>query len=100
MFALVVRFELKGEALEEFDSLTSETLRGIRQEEEGTIVYVACAVGDSPNSRVFLEVYRDRAAFDEHEAAPHVRRFLAEREHLVESFRVEFLNPIDGKLPT
>ena len=27
------------------------------------------------------------------------RRFLEERESMIESYRVEFLDPIDGKLP-
>ena len=99
MFALVVRFEIKPGSLEAFDRLTSETLRGIREGEVGTLLYVTCAVGESPQSRVFLEIYRDEAAFREHEATEHTRRFLAEREHLVDSFRVEFLSPLDGKLP-
>lgn len=100
MFALVVRFEVKPESLEAFDSLVAKTLRGIREEEDGTLLYVTCAVGDSPRSRVFLEIYRDEAAFSEHEANAHTRRFLAEREHLVDSFRVEFLHPLEGKFPT
>jgi quinol monooxygenase YgiN len=100
VFALVVRFEVKPESLEEFDTLVAETLRGIRRDEDGTVLYVTCAVGDSPHSRVFLEIYRDEAAFTQHEANEHTRRFLAERKHLVESFRVEFLRPLDGKLPT
>ena len=99
MFALVVRFEVKPGSLEAFDSLTAETLPGIREKEDGTVLYVTCAVGDSPQSRVFLEIYRDDVAFREHEENDHTRRFLAEREHLVESFRVEFLRPLDGKLP-
>lgn len=100
MFALVVRFEIKPGSLEAFDLLTSDTLRGIRESEDGTIVYVTCDVDDDPNSRIFLEIYRDRAAFQEHEANPHTRRFLAEREDLIESYRVEMLSPLDGKFPT
>jgi len=30
-----------------------------------------------PLQRIFYELYRDRAAFDEHESEPHTRRFLA-----------------------
>ena len=100
MFALVVRFEVKAESLGAFDTLVSEALRGIRAHEDGTLLYVTCAVGDSPHSRVLLEVYRDEAAFSDHEATAHTRRFLAEREDLVDSYRVEFLRPLEGKFPT
>jgi quinol monooxygenase YgiN len=100
LFALVVRFEVKAGSVAAFDRLTTETLRGIREDETGTLLYVTCAVGDDANSRVFLEIYRDEMAFREHEARPHTRRFLAEREPLIDSFRVEFLSPLDGKFPT
>lgn len=99
-FALVVRFEVKPDCLEAFDALTAETLRGIHSDEDGTLLYVTCAVGDGPHSRIFLEVYRDKAAFEMHESQPHTRRFLSERERLVDSFRVEFLVPVDGKRPS
>ncbi len=47
-----------------------------------------------------MEIYSDRDAFDTHEQSSHTRRFLAERETMIESYRVEFLEPIDGKFPT
>ena len=100
MFALVVRFELRPEAVDDFDSLTSRTLAGIRADEGGTLLYVAARIADAPCSRVFMEIYSDRDAFDTHEQSSHTRRFLAERETMIESFRVEFLEPIDGKFPT
>jgi quinol monooxygenase YgiN len=41
-------------------------------------------VESDPDARLFYELYRDRAAFDGHEAQPHTRRFLAERgEYLI-----------------
>jgi quinol monooxygenase YgiN len=39
------------------------------------------------------ELYRDRAVFEAHEQQPHTRHFLTEREHLVESFTVDWLRP-------
>ena len=53
----------------------------------------------APRERIFYELYRDRAAFNDHEAQPHTRRFLAEREPLLESKQVDFLVLSDGKLP-
>ncbi|WP_280496166.1 putative quinol monooxygenase [Nocardia farcinica] len=98
MFALVVKFHLidvnKAEA---FDRLVAETVQAIRDHEPGTLVYATHAVEGEPLSRVFYEVYRDRAAFDEHERQPHTRRFLDRRGEFIESFRVEFLAPAAAK---
>jgi quinol monooxygenase YgiN len=66
----------------------------IAAEEPGTLVYATHAVVDEPLARVFYEVYRDRAAFDAHEQAPHVIDFHARKEALLAgSPRVEFLRP-------
>ncbi len=98
MFALVVRFELRPDAVDEFDRLVAQTLTGIR-EESGTLLYLTSRVDDAPLSRVFVEVYADREAFDAHERTAHTQRFLSERESMIESYRVEFLDPVDGKFP-
>ncbi len=99
MFALVVRFEVKEESLGEFDELVSSTLQGIRSVEDGTLMYFSSAAPDDPCSRIFVELYRDEDAFHAHEEYPHTRRFLVARGDLLNSFRVEFLTPIDGKFP-
>jgi quinol monooxygenase YgiN len=98
MFALVVRFELRPEAVQAFDDLTARTLEGVR-EEPGTHLYAAARVPDAPLSRVFVEIYTDEDAFTAHERYAHTRRFLVEREPMIESYRVEFLDAIAGKLP-
>jgi quinol monooxygenase YgiN len=99
MFALVVRFEIFPDRLVEFDELVARTIPGIVRHEPGTISYVCCRVDNCETSRVFLEVYGDRASFEAHESTPHTRAFLSERTDLVESFRVEFLTPYAGKGP-
>jgi quinol monooxygenase YgiN len=94
MFALVVRFNLESEEkAAAFDALVADTVRQITDHEPGTLVYATHAVTDEPLARIFYEVYRDRAAFDEHEQQPHTRYFLEQRGQYVESFRVEFLTP-------
>ena len=98
MFALVVRFELRPEAVDAFDDLVARTLEGIR-DEPGTLLYLTSRVADAPVSRVFVEVYADQDAFAAHEQYAHTHRFLEEREAMVESYRVEFLDPGAGKLP-
>jgi quinol monooxygenase YgiN len=90
---LVVRFTLRPGREQDFDNLVATTVAAIDQHEPGTLLYVTHAVEDEPQTRVFYELYRDRAAFDAHEQQAHVRHFLAEREHLVETFTVDWLHP-------
>ncbi|AHH18120.1 putative antibiotic biosynthesis monooxygenase [Nocardia nova SH22a] len=93
-FALVVKFTLENETKAvAFDALVADTVRAIIDHEPGTLVYATYTVTDEPLARVFYEVYRDRAAFDEHERQPHTRHFLEQRGQYIESFRVEFLTP-------
>lgn len=102
MYGLVARFDLKDTgAAEAFDALVAETRELIRTAEPGTLVYAINKVDDAPLSRIFYEVYADRAAFEAHEGTSHVKRFLAERERHIANVRVEFLTPVGGKnLPT
>jgi hypothetical protein len=72
--------------------LVDGTLGLIRAREPRTVIYACHQVEGAPDSRIFYELYEDRAAFDEHEAGEHVKRFLAEREqYLGGPPRVEFL---------
>jgi len=102
MYGLVVRFDLKdAAAAQAFDELVAETGELIRTAEPGTLLYAINRVDDASLSRVFYEVYADRAAFEAHERTPHVKRFLTERERYIANVRVEFLTPVGGKnLPT
>jgi quinol monooxygenase YgiN len=97
-FGLVVHFALRdAAAATAFDRLVAETLVGIRAQEPGTLAYVVHTVPDEPGTRVFYELYEDRAAFDRHERQPHTRRFLAEREQYLSGVRVTFLRAESGK---
>ncbi len=97
-FALVVKFNLENEEkAAAFDALVADTVRAITDHEPGTLVYATHTVADEPLARVFYEVYRDRAAFDEHEQELHTRHFLEQRAQYIESFRVEFLTPAVAK---
>jgi quinol monooxygenase YgiN len=97
MYGLVVRFELRDGHEAGFDQLGAETVDQIEAHETGTLVYVIHRVDGAPHLRVFYELYRDEAAFQAHEAQPHVRRFLAERdEHLVGPPKVTVVRPGSG----
>jgi quinol monooxygenase YgiN len=97
-YGLVVRFVIKPGREQEFDDLVAATLVGLRDREPGTLVYTSHSVQAEPNLRVFYELYADRAAFEAHEAQEHVQHFLDARDELVESFTVDFLDLVDGKV--
>jgi quinol monooxygenase YgiN len=47
--------------------------------------------------RIFYELYRDKAAFEAHEASPHTRRYLDERDQYLASTEVDWLTLQTGK---
>ncbi|MFE2251204.1 putative quinol monooxygenase [Streptomyces lavendulae] len=98
-FGLVVRFSLHDqEAARAFDELCAATLEGIEREEPGTLSYVVHVPEGEPLVRVFYELYADRAAFDAHEAQPHTKHFLAQRDQYLAGVEVTFLDVIGGKV--
>jgi quinol monooxygenase YgiN len=60
-------------------------------------VYASHLVDGQPLQRIFYELYRDKAAFQAHEAAPHTRRYLAERDQYLASTEVDRLALQTGK---
>jgi quinol monooxygenase YgiN len=98
MFGLCVRFTCKDEAsAQAYDRLVAETVERIKADEPGTLVYACHRVEGEPLRRVFYELYRDKAAFDAHSGAAHVRRYLAEREQYLASTEVDWLTLQTGK---
>jgi quinol monooxygenase YgiN len=67
----------------EFDRLAEEAAEGVRTSEPDTLVYVIHVVPKAPMQRIIYEIYRNRAAFEEHERQPHIQRFVAERRSCV-----------------
>lgn len=99
MFALLVRFSVRAGHEDAFDALVAETLAAITTGEPDTIVYASHAQAGEPSMRVFYECYRNHDAFQAHEAAPHTRRFLAERtQHLTGPPEVWTLTPVAGAI--
>jgi quinol monooxygenase YgiN len=99
MFGLFVRFTCKDQAsAEAYDQLVAETAEGIRAHEPGTLVYAIHTVEGEPLQRIFYELYRDKAAFAAHEAQPHTRRYLAERDQYLTSIEVDRLALQGGKV--
>lgn len=99
MYGLVVRFKLLDGHEMAFDALASTTLRSIEADEPRTAVYLTHRLPETPGVRVFYELYDDVDAFEAHERAPHVQRFLAERgQHLRADPEVWALEPTAGLL--
>lgn len=98
-YGLVVRFTLRDHrAATAFDELCVRTLKGIKEKEPGTLTYVSHVPADEPLVRVFYELYSDRAAFEAHEAQPHTKHFLEERQQYLNGVEVTFLHAITGKV--
>ena len=98
MFGLVVRFTCRDQAgAEAFDRLVAATVDKIRDNEPGTLVYAVNRVEGEPLQRVFYELYRDRAAFEAHEAHEHTKKFLDERDQYLSATEVDWLSLQTGK---
>jgi quinol monooxygenase YgiN len=98
MFGLSVRFTCKDQAsAEAYDRLVADTIEQIKMNEPGTIVYASHTVKDQPLQRIFYELYASKDAFDAHEAAPHTRRYLAERDQYLAATEVDWLTLQTGK---
>ena len=98
MFGLSVRFTCKdADSAEGFDKLVAETVAEIRRHEPGTLVYAVHTAEGKPLERIFYELYRDRAAFEAHEASPHTRRYLEARGQYLASTEVDWLTLQAGK---
>jgi quinol monooxygenase YgiN len=98
MFGLFVRFTCKDQAsAEAYDKLVAETIEAIKADEPGTLMYASHLVDGEPLQRIFYELYKDKAAFEAHEAAPHTRRYLDQRGQYLASTEVDWLTLQAGK---
>ena len=82
-YGRILIFTLLDDRVADFDRLAEQTAEEVRIGEPDTLVYVIHLVPNAPMQRIFYEIYRDRAAFDSHEAQPYMQRFVAERRSCV-----------------
>ena len=98
MFGLCVRFTCKDEtSAEMYDRLVAETIEAIKVHEPGTLIYASHLVDGQPLQRILYELYRDEDAFHAHEATPHTRRYLEERDQYLADTEVDWLTLQTGK---
>jgi quinol monooxygenase YgiN len=83
LFGQITIHTLLDDRLDEFDRMTERVVEEVRSREPGTLVYIVHGVPTAPMQRILYEVYRDRAAYDEHLAQPYVMRYVAERRSMV-----------------
>jgi quinol monooxygenase YgiN len=83
MFGQITICTLLDDRLEDFDRMTERVVEQVRSLEPATLVYIVHGVPTAPMQRILYEVYRDRAAYDEHMAKPYVARYMAERRSMV-----------------
>ena len=83
LFGQITIYTLLDDRLADFDRMTELVVEEVRSREPGTLVYIVHAVPTAPMQRILYEVYRDRAAYDEHLARPYVARYVAERRSMV-----------------
>ncbi len=83
LFGQITIYTLLDDRLGDFDRMTEQVVEQVRSLEPGTLVYIVHAVPTAPMQRILYEVYRDRAAYDEHMAQPYVAMYVAERRSMV-----------------
>jgi quinol monooxygenase YgiN len=83
MFGQIAIYTLIEDRAADFDRLTERVVAQVQAKEPDTLVYIVHAVPSAPLQRILYEVYRDRAAYDEHCRQPYVTRFERDREPFV-----------------
>jgi quinol monooxygenase YgiN len=83
LFGQIAIYTLQEGRAEEFDRLIEQVVELVRSMEHDTLVFIVHAVPSAPMQRILYEVYRDRAAYEEHNRQPYVARFEIERAPLV-----------------
>jgi quinol monooxygenase YgiN len=97
LYGQIAIYTLLDETAEDFERLASEVVEQVKTREPDTLVYVMHGVPAAPMQRILYAVYRDEAAFDEHERQPYIRQFEEEREPFVLATNVIELGVKHGK---
>lgn len=75
---------------EAFDRVAQEVVRAARSAEPDTLIFTCHEVANAPTQRIVYQLFRDQAAFAEHQRLPHVQRFVAEsRPHVLATNVIE-----------
>jgi quinol monooxygenase YgiN len=83
LFGQITIYTLVEGGANEFDELTEWVVAQVRAAEPDALVYIVHAVPTAPMQRILYEVYRDRAAYEEHLRRRYLRTFEAEQRPFV-----------------
>jgi quinol monooxygenase YgiN len=83
LFGQIAIYTLLEDRVDEFERLSDQVVAQVRANEPDTLVYILHAVPSAPMQRILYEVYRDRAAFEDHKRQPYVIKFDADRRPYV-----------------
>jgi quinol monooxygenase YgiN len=83
LFGQIAIYTLVAERVGDFDRLAEQVVAKVKAGEPDTLVYILHAVPSAPLQRILYEVYRDRAAFEDHQRRPYVTRFESDSDPFV-----------------
>ncbi|RAY15303.1 hypothetical protein DPM19_11390 [Actinomadura craniellae] len=90
MRGLITVYTLLDGREEAFDRLVAEAVRAARAGDPETLIFTCHEVVNAPTQRIVYQLFRDEAAFADHQRRPHMARFLAEsRTHVIATNVIE-----------
>jgi quinol monooxygenase YgiN len=90
MYGQITVFTLLDGRESAFDRLASEAVRTARDAEPDLVIYTCHEVVGAPTQRIFYQLFRDHAAFQDHQRQTYVLRFLGEsRTHVLATNVIE-----------
>jgi quinol monooxygenase YgiN len=98
LYGQIAIYTLLESGAAEFDRLASSVLEQVRTTEPDTLVFVVHGVPSAPLQRILYQVYRDRAAYDEHQRKSYVTDFDARLRPLVLATNVIELGVREAKV--
>jgi quinol monooxygenase YgiN len=76
MISIIAKLPIKEDKVEEAIAAIKELMVEVAKE-EGTVLYTLNRDAKNPNTLVFMERYKDKAAVDFHSTTPHFKAFFA-----------------------
>jgi quinol monooxygenase YgiN len=98
MYGQITVFTLLDGRESAFDQLARDAIRAARDTEPDLVIYTCHEVVGAPTQRIFYQLFRDQAAFQEHQWMPYVLEFLGESRTHVQDTNVIVLKLNDAKV--
>jgi quinol monooxygenase YgiN len=90
MYGQITVFTLLEGRQSAFDRQARDAIRAARDTDPDLVIYTCHEVVGAPTQRIFYQLFRDQAAFQDHQRMPYVLRFLGEsRTHVLATNVIE-----------